>query len=105
MPSNSFRKATAVAAVAVGSLAMFGAPADAQTCYPPRAGCVTTTVAPAVGNRTLTQTGTRAPTASRGNLARTGAVVVPTALVGLGLVAGGVAMKRAGRRGKASTPA
>jgi len=40
---------------------------------------------------------------SGGNLARTGAVVVPVALVGLGLVAGGAALKRSSRRGKAST--
>lgn len=38
-------------------------------------------------------------------LARTGAVVVPTALVGAGLVAGGMALKRSSRRGKATKPA
>ena len=40
-----------------------------------------------------------------GGLARTGAVVVPTALVGLALVAGGAALKRSNRRGKSSTSA
>ncbi len=38
-----------------------------------------------------------------GSLARTGAIVVPTALVGLGLVAGGAALKRSSRRGKTSS--
>lgn len=38
-----------------------------------------------------------------GSLARTGAVVVPTAIIGLGLVAGGVALKRSSRRGKTTT--
>jgi len=37
-----------------------------------------------------------------GNLARTGAIVVPTVLIGLGLVAGGAALKRSSRR-KASS--
>ena len=40
---------------------------------------------------------------SGGGLARTGAVVVPAALVGLALVGGGVALKRSSRRGKSST--
>jgi len=48
-------------------------------------------------------TGTTGGGGPRGNLVRTGAVVVPTALVGLGLVAGGVALKRSSRRGKTST--
>lgn len=38
-----------------------------------------------------------------GRLARTGVFMVPTAIIGLGLVAGGVALKRSSRRGKAST--
>lgn len=38
-----------------------------------------------------------------GGLARTGAVVVPAALVGLGLVAGGAALKRSSRRSKTSS--
>ena len=38
-----------------------------------------------------------------GTLARTGAVVIPTALVGAGLVAGGVALKRSSKRGKTSS--
>ena len=38
-----------------------------------------------------------------GSLARTGAVAVPTALIGFGLVAGGVALKRSSKRGKASS--
>jgi len=37
------------------------------------------------------------------SLARTGAVVIPVALVGIGLVAGGLALKRTSRRGKASS--
>jgi len=42
---------------------------------------------------------------NNGKLARTGAIVVPTALVGLGLVAGGAALKRSSRRGKSSSAA
>lgn len=41
---------------------------------------------------------------SGSGFARTGAVVVPVALVGVGLVLGGVALKRSSKRGK-STPA
>ena len=40
-----------------------------------------------------------------GRLARTGVLMVPTAIIGLGLVAGGVALKRSSRRGKATTSA
>lgn len=42
---------------------------------------------------------------SGANLARTGAVVIPTALVGMGLVAGGVVLKRSSRRGKSTKTA
>lgn len=38
----------------------------------------------------------------RSQLARTGAVVVPTTLAGLGLVGGGIALQRSSRRSKAS---
>lgn len=37
------------------------------------------------------------------SLARTGVFVIPTALIGAGLVAGGVALKRSSRRGNAKT--
>lgn len=48
--------------------------------------------------------GTRVTAADTGStLARTGISVGVTALVGVGLVAGGVALKRSSRRGKAST--
>ena len=42
---------------------------------------------------------------ARGNLARTGVYVIPASLLGRGLVAGGAAMKRASKRGKAGKPA
>ncbi len=50
-------------------------------------------------------TGTTGGGGGNGKLARTGAIVVPTALVGLGLVAGGAALKRSSRRGKSSSAA
>lgn len=191
MPISHFRRTVGAAAVAAGSLVFLAAPVEAQTCYPPTPGCVTTTSSLATAGPTLdlsdtsvtrgqqvtatirgfragssgiltflsveTQVGTftmpaagpatatitiptsatlgahtvfakgTAPnggaavaskgatvvaggtgtggTRTGGTLARTGAVVVPTAVVGAGLVLGGMALKRSGRRGKASKAA
>lgn len=104
MQISSIRVATSAMAVA-GCLTFGASSADAQTCYPPAAGCATTTVGPtttkaAVANTVVVRKKTG------GSLARTGAVVVPTALIGVGLVAAGVVLKRSSGRDKASsTPA
>jgi len=187
MPTSPIRSIAAAAAVAVGSFTFLMAPAGAQACYPPTAGCVTVgsvvTTGPTLTLATLivtrgqrvsvTVTGFRAGTtgiftiksveqqigsfkmpasggaktsitiptdislgdhtvfargtglngapdsasqavvvvaatgsgsgSNGGTLARTGMVVVPTALVGVGLVLGGLALKRSGKRGKASS--
>lgn len=187
MPISHLRRTVGAAAVVAGSLALFGAPAGAQTCYPPTAGCVTTsssvvagptlslsstvvargqqvaasvtgfkagtsgiiTIAsveqqigaftmPASGAASTTITiptsislgahtvfargtaldgtaaaasqgvtvvaqgagGTTTTSTGGSSLARTGAVVIPTALVGIGLVMGGLALKRSSRRSK-----
>jgi len=51
-------------------------------------------------------TGTSGTESSSGSgFARTGIYVIPTALVGGGLVLGGMALKRSSRRGKSSKPA
>ncbi len=193
MPNSSVYRTAAAAAVAVGALVFSGTVAGAQTCYPPTAGCVTTsnpspigptlslsatTVArgqrivasiagfqpgttgiividstqigtfavPASGVATVTITiptnislgahtisargtafggqpgsasqgitvvagtnggtgGTGGGGGSGGNLARTGVAVGATTAVGVGLVAGGMAMKRSGRRRRANSPA
>ncbi len=100
MLTSPLRRAAA-AAVTAGSLAFFSAPADAQQCYPPTPGCATTiaTTPP----RQVVSTVPFRPPSQRGGLARTGAVVVPTALVGVGLVAAGVILKRSSGRDKASS--
>lgn len=192
MPNSSVYRTAAAAAVAVGSLVFSATAAGAQTCYPPTAGCVTTTTnpgitgpslslsattvargqrivasaagfrpgttgiitvdsiqvgtftVPASGAATVTITiptnislgahtvsargtalngqpatasqaitvvagtnggtgGTGGGGGSGGNLARTGVTVGATAAVGVGLVAGGMAMKRSGRRRRANT--
>lgn len=43
MSTSFFRSSAAVAAVGVGALSFMAGPAGAQDCYPPSAGCVTTT--------------------------------------------------------------
>ena len=102
MRTSPIRCAVAAAATA-GALAFSGGPAAAQqTCYPPAAGCVSTTLAPATTRKPAV-----APVVIRrdtgGTLARTGAFVVPTALIGVGLVAAGVVLKRSSRRGTTSS--
>ncbi len=61
---------------------------------------------PAFASRRITVVsgGTGGTGSGGGTLARTGVVVVPTALVGVGLVIGGTVLKRSGRRGKATNP-
>jgi len=195
MPTNSIRSLAAMAAVSVGSLTVLVAPAGAQACYPPSAGCVSTTnpvvtagpvlslsrsvVSPGqtitatvsgfqagstgifsvasveqqIGSFTMPAngaaasasitipatielgahtvfargtaingqpasasqgitvvaagtagtTGTAGTAGTTSSLARTGVVVVPTVLVGLGLVAGGLVLKRSSKRGKATS--
>lgn len=51
-----------------------------------------------LGNGGSTSTGS-----SGGNLARTGAIVIPTAIVGAGLVLGGLALKRSSKRSSSTT--
>ena len=99
MPTSHLRRAAAAAA-AVGALAVFSGPAAAQTCYPPTAGCATTSIVTTTTRAVQPNVVVRQPTSTRGGLARTGAVVVPTALIGVGLVAAGVVLKRSSRRGK-----
>lgn len=110
MSSSLRRVVWAAAAAAAGTVALAGGPASAQVdpCYPPTPGCVSTSsssvgVTVVVGNRETEGTGNG--TSDEPNLARTGAVVIPTALVGVGLVAGGLALKRSGKRGKSSKTA
>lgn len=112
MPTSSVCRTAAAAAVAVGSLTFFGAAAGAQTCYPPTPGCVTTTSGPRVSPTSVVRVPdddddddvvTTPGRSSTGNLARTGVTVGATAIIGVGLVAGGVAMKRSAKRGRASS--
>ena len=94
----------AVAATAAGGFLLVGAGAAAgQPCYPPGPNCVGAPAPTAPqGSVAGTGTGTGTGASSGSSLARTGAYVVPTALVGLGLVAGGVALQRSSRRSQAS---
>lgn len=192
MSSSFVRSIAAVAAVGVGSLSFIGGPAAAQECYPPTAGCATTTTRAATTGPSITlsstilvrgqrvgaaiagfQSGTSgiitiasveqqigtftmpasgaanttitvptnislgahtvfargtvagaAASASQAvtivaggtnvggtgtgtgsNLARTGVYLIPASIIGLGLVAGGVALKRSGKKSKARTAA
>lgn len=108
MPTSHLRRAAAAAAT-LGALASFSGPAAAQACYPPTPGCATTSIPVVIDDvvtattRPKTNVVVRQPTSTRGGLARTGAVVVPTALIGIGLVAAGVALKRSSGRGKTTT--
>ncbi len=109
MMTRPLRRAAAVAAVgAAGVLAAAGGPAAAQSnCYPPTAGCAPTTGGVTADTKVVTNTKVvrvgGGGDAGGDRLARTGAMVVPTALVGVGLVAAGVVMKRSSRRDKTST--
>lgn len=192
MSSSFVRSIAAVTAVGVGSLSFLGGPAAAQDCYPPTAGCATTTTRAATAGPSITlsstvlfrgqtvgaavagfQSGTSgiitiasveqqigtftmpasgaanttitiptnislgahtvfargtlagaAASASQAvtivaggtnvsgngtgtgsNLARTGAYLIPASIIGLGLVAGGVALKRSSKKSKARTAA
>ena len=102
MRTSPLRHAAAAAAIA-GALAFSSGPAAADPCYPPKAGCVPISVAPVTTTKpAVTKTVVVRKTAG-GNLARTGAIVVPTALIGVGLVAAGVILKRSSGRDKASS--
>ncbi len=110
MTPRSLRRGVAAAAMgAAGVLVAATGPAAAgqSTCYPPTAGCAqppAVIVNKRVENTNVVQvpSGTASGT---GSIARTGAMVVPTALVGVGLVAAGVVLKRSSRRNKTSTTA
>lgn len=109
MPTSYFRSVAAAAAVGVATLTFLAGPAGAQDpCYPPTEGCVspssvvatttsTTAPGPVVAGDTTT-TGTD----STSNLARTGFYAIPAAVIGVGLVAGGLALKRSAKRNGAS---
>ena len=107
MPTSFFRSTVAAAAVGVGALTSLGAPAGAQTnCYPPTPGCgptvqptTVTTQRPVVVVNRPTRSG------SGSTLARTGATVSVVAIVGVGLVAAGMVMKRSSTRSRARTSA
>lgn len=90
------------AATAAGGFLLVGTgPAAGEACYPPGPNCVgppAPTAAPPSVVAAGTSTGTGTGASSSTNLARTGVYVVPTALVGLGLVAGGVVVQRSSRR-------
>lgn len=58
MSSSFVRSIAAVAAVGVGSLSFIGGPAAAQECYPPTAGCATTTTQAATTRPSITLSST-----------------------------------------------
>lgn len=113
MTTSFFRSTAAVAAVGVGALSFMSGPAGAQVCYPPTPGCITTTAPPTVAPTSIVSTtssttsstvgGTGTGTGGTGRLARTGIYLIPALLIGLGLVTGGVALKRSGKRSKANS--
>ena len=190
MSTSFLRSTAAVAAVGIGALSFAVGPAGAQTCYPPTAGCATTSSTTGGASPSITLSATRvtrgqtvgasiagfqpgtsgiitiasveqqigtftmpasgavstsitiptsislgahtvfargtlsgaAASASQGitvvsggtnvsgtgstsGLARTGFYLIPVAIVGVGLVAGGLALKRSGKRSKARTAA
>lgn len=106
MTTRPLRRGVAAAAMgAAGFLIAAPGPAAGQsTCYPPTPGCAgpAVIVNKRVENTNVVQvpSGTASGT---GSLARTGAMVVPVALVGVGLVAAGFVLKRSSRRETGTT--
>lgn len=116
MRTSFFRSTAAAAAVGIGAVTFVSGPAAAQTCYPPSPACTIPTSPPSVAPTSIVATtvttsgqvggvnvGTGTGTGGTGNLAKTGVYLIPALLIGLGLVTGGVVLKRSGKQSRAKS--